>query len=75
MVLLVERGVRVKGFFEGREYVSFDRENPVDAIKAMVSCLEKLKGDKEFAQAAVAIGAIVGLLVLLIIILAFAGKK
>jgi len=56
IVLLVETGVRVKGFAQNREYISFDRNNPVTALTLAASHFAQKKKQKESAQAAAAVG-------------------
>lgn len=56
IVLLVEQGVRVKGFAQNREYISFDRNNPVVALSIASTHFTQKKKQKESAQVAALVG-------------------
>lgn len=61
-VLVVERGIPIKGFEIDKEYIEFDRNNPMQAITVLNEYLAKLKMQKEKQQT-------VGLFALLVIAL------
>ena len=42
-ILFVQKGVPVKGFFEGKEHIEFDISNPSDGIAALMECVTKLR--------------------------------
>lgn len=44
---IVEKGVKVRGFDVGKEYIEFDRRNSMTAIKKTVDYLSKIKLEKE----------------------------
>jgi len=67
VVPIVEKGVRLKGVLEGKEYVEFDRNNPNQAYINANNYLEKLKlqiENKSFVRNLVLFG--LGLLFLLL---------
>jgi len=45
--LLVEKGAKVKGFAEGREYLEFDRANLSEALMQLVDDVRKRAEDKQ----------------------------
>jgi hypothetical protein len=47
IVPLVEKGVTLEGFLYGRDHIEFDRQNPGDALNAMLSYIYNLKLTKE----------------------------
>jgi hypothetical protein len=49
-ILVVERGVEVKGFDVGNEYIALDRTNPWEAIATLNTYLSSLKDVKEKQQ-------------------------
>jgi hypothetical protein len=54
-ILVVERGVPVKGFDIDKEYIELDRQNPLQAISILNDYLSRLKLGKEKAQMVVGI--------------------
>jgi hypothetical protein len=65
-ILVVERGVAVKGFDIDKEHIELDRRNPLQAISILGDYLSRLKLGKEQKQlAAVILLGIIGLLVLI----------
>lgn len=65
-ILVVEKGVHLKGFDVDKEYVELDRQNPVKAISILNSYLSRLKSKKEQQQkSALFVLGTIGLLLLL----------
>jgi hypothetical protein len=65
-LLVVERGVAVKGFDIDKEYIELDRWNPLQAISTLNDYLSRLALEKEQRQkAAVFVLAVIGFLVLI----------
>ncbi|MBZ5668726.1 MAG: toll/interleukin-1 receptor domain-containing protein [Acidobacteriia bacterium] len=65
-ILVVERGVPVKGFEIDKEYIELDRRNPLQAISVLNDYLSRLKLGKEQTQLAAAIVlGVIGRLVLI----------
>ena len=54
VIPVVEQGESLAGFVEGKEYISFDRANPGDAIRRVVDFLAQKKADKEASEKALA---------------------
>lgn len=50
IIPVVERGVRVSGILEGREYIKFDKENPWNTIEDINRYATYLKAEKEQAE-------------------------
>jgi len=64
-ILVVERGVAVKGFDIDKEYIELDRQKPLQAISALNVYLSRLRQEHEQRQqAAILVLGIVGLLLL-----------
>jgi hypothetical protein len=53
-ILVVERGVPLKGFDIDKEYIELDRQNPLQAISVLNDYLSRLKLEKEQRQNAAA---------------------
>ena len=66
-ILVVERGVPMKGFDIDKEYIELDRRNPLSALDTLNSYLSRLKAEKEQQENAAALFVVgaVGLLLLL----------
>lgn len=65
-ILVVERGVPIKGFEIGKECIELDRWNPLQAIAVLNDYLSRLKLAKEQRQIAAAfLLGVIGLLVLI----------
>jgi hypothetical protein len=65
-ILIVERGVPIKGFEIGKEYIELDRWNPLQAIALLNEYLSRLKLVKEQRQIAAAF--LLGIIALLALI-------
>jgi len=71
VIPVVEAGESLVGFPEGREYISFDRSNPANAINQVIDYLARMKANKEDREKALA-----GLIIFFgLIALAAASKK
>ena len=73
VIPIVEKGEPLVGFPEGREYISFDRSNPADAINKAIDYLARMKANKEAQEKALA-----GLIIffgLMALVAAAASKK
>lgn len=64
-ILVVERGVPLKGFDIDKEYIELDRRKPLTAIRVLNAYLDKLKSEKEEKDAALFVFGTIGLLLLL----------
>lgn len=63
IIPLIEKGVRVKGFLEGREYLNMDSYNMIETMEDVGDYLEEYKSEKEQAEALAVIGGLaVGIL-------------
>ena len=63
-ILVVERGVQVKGFDVDKERIEFDRWNPLQAIATLNQYLSHLKSAKEQQEATLVVVGFFGLLLL-----------
>ena len=66
VIILVEKGVEVKGLLQDIEHVVFDRSNPDEAFSKMTRYFVKAKSSKEAGERAA--GFILGTLALMFII-------
>lgn len=62
IIPLVEKGVKIEGILEGKEFILFDRNNHFDALIKTSSYLSNLKAQKEQRES---FNKIVGLAILL----------
>jgi len=59
VIPIVEKGVKVEGVLEGREYITFDSNNPLSAFGMVISYVHQLKLKKDEADRIAAIGGLV----------------
>jgi len=63
IIPLIERGVKVKGFLEGREYVDMNPYNMIETMEGVGEYLDDFKIEKEQMEALTVIGGLaVGIL-------------
>jgi hypothetical protein len=65
-ILVVERGIPLKGFEIDKEYIELDRWNPLHAIEVLNAYLSRLKSEKEQQQKAVVL--VLGVIALLLLL-------
>jgi hypothetical protein len=76
IIPVIEKGVKINGILEGREYIEFDKENPWNTVAAVSRYAVYLKEQKEQAERARAGGlAVLAIFAGLFLIAAFSGEK